>query len=90
MPQNIRSSHARIVYAALSRITDDRVSIQQAFTHWAAAMGAEPLDNEKVASLLSSYLGLGSQQKNRFIVAMHAAGSGARELDELPGYLLDA
>ena len=84
------SIEQKIVYAGLSRMTDDRVVIKNAFEYWQANFSGAAFDVVDVTSKLVSYLGLGAGEKKVLMIAMHAASSKAEvELADVPGFLLN-
>ena len=84
------SIEQKIVYAGLSRMTDDRVVIKNAFEYWQANFSSIPFDVVDVTSKLVSYLGLGAGEKKVLMIAMHAASSKSQvELEDVPGFLLN-
>jgi len=79
----------KIVYAGLSRMTDDRAVIQDAYQYWQQNLSNVPFDVVNVTAKLVAYLGLKSSEKKVLMISMHAASNKSEvELDPVPGYLL--
>lgn len=77
------SFNKRVLYAGLSRMTDDRMIIQKAYSHWLQNHASQPFDVVEVVSQLVSYLGLDVNEKKALMVALHAASSKLHD-DLLP------
>jgi len=83
------SVEQKIVYAGLSRMTDDRVVIKNAFDYWQTNFSNGPFDIVDVTGKLVSFLGLDGGEKKVLMIAMHAASNKSEmELDDVPGFLL--
>lgn len=82
------SIEQKIVYAGLTRMTKDRVVIQNAFQYWQTNLSSNEFDVVDVTAKLVSYLGLGSNEKKVLMIGMHAASNKAEiELGDIPGYI---
>lgn len=71
----------RVIYAALSRMTDDRSVIKSAYQFWQGNLSAKPFDIIESVTELVNYLGLSGQEKKVLMVSMHAASN--KLIDEL-------
>ena len=82
------SIEQKIVYAGLSRMTEDRAVIKNAFDYWQENLSNNAFDIVEVTSHLVSFLGLNAGEKKVLMVAMHSASNKSEiELDDVPGYL---
>ena len=83
------SIEQKIVYAGLSRMTEDRVVIKNAFDYWQTNLSSNAFDIVEVTSQLVAFLGLSAGEKKVLMIAMHAASNKSNvELEDVPGYLL--
>jgi len=79
----------RIVYAALSRMTKDKMLIQSAFQYWQANLSDKAFDVVEVTSGIESFLGLSDQEKKVLMIALHAASNKTEtELAVVPAMIL--
>lgn len=78
----------RVVYAGLSRMTEDRNIVKAGYQHWQETLASQPLDVFEVVADLTTFLGLGSTERKKLMVSMHsAAGRLADELPPVPEYI---
>jgi len=73
---------ARVVYAGLRRMTDNRTVIKNAFSHWETQLSNQEFDVVTVVTSLVEYLDLTSHEKKTLMISLHAASN--RLIDELP------
>ena len=86
-----QDENAKVLYAALQRMSDDRAVIKQAFQYWLVEMSDDSFDVVDTVSGLEKYLGLAAQERKVLMVSMHAAANRAgHELPEVPDYVLGA
>lgn len=89
MNEILNDAGAKVLYASLLRMTDDRSVIQQAFQHWVTDLSAQPFDVIKTVASLETYLGLSTQERKVLMIGMHAASNRAsHELNAVPEYVL--
>lgn len=90
MSENILSHpDAKVVYAALRRMSEDRTVIQQAFQHWMTGLYGQPFDVVETVSSIEKFLGLSTQERKVLMISMHAAANrAAHEVPEVPDYIL--
>lgn len=69
------SFNQRVIFAGLSRVTDDRMVIQSAYSYWMKNFSNEPFDAIEVVAQLVSYLGLNDNEKKTLMIALHAASN---------------
>ena len=82
------SLNQRVVYAGLRRMTSDRTTIQNAYTHWLSTAGNDAFDVVTVVDVINNFLGLDTGERKRLMIALHAAsGKLIEELEEVPGYM---
>ena len=68
--------NGKIVYAALSRMSEDRDVIKRALSHWNEKLGHLARVNViQSVELIEGYLGLGTAEKKVLMMSMHAASS---------------
>lgn len=80
----------RVVYAALTRMTNDRTTIKSAFQYWSAKLANQPFDVVEVVTALNSYLGLGDTERKSLMISMHAASNRlVDQLQPVPEYIMD-
>ena len=85
------SFNKRVLYAGLSRMTDDRMVIQKAYSHWLQNHASQPFDVVEVVSQLVSYLGLDVNEKKALMIALHAASSKLHDdLSPVPQFIDEA
>lgn len=85
------SAEQKIVYAGLSRMTQDRIVIQSAFQFWQANLSNKAFDVVEVTAKLVDYLGLNGQEKKVLMIALHASSNKAEsELAGVPEYISQA
>ena len=78
----------KIVYTALTRTTEDRESIRQAYQSWHAKFGDSELDVFAFVEHIEKYLGLDTGEKKVLMMSMHAASSkNGLGLKEVPEYV---
>lgn len=78
----------KIVYAGLSRMTEDRVVIQNAFQYWQANYANVAFDVVVVTTALEEYLGLNAKEKKILMISLHAASNKTdSELAAVPAYI---
>jgi len=83
------SLEQKIVYTGLSRMTQDRAVIQNAFQFWQANHSNKAFDVVEVTTAIEKYLGLGGGEKKVLMIALHAASTKTdSELSDVPGYIL--
>ena len=83
------SLEQKIVYTGLSRMTEDRAVIQNAFQFWQANHSNKAFDVVEVTSAIEKYLGLSGGEKKVLMIALHAASTKTdSELSDVPGYIL--
>ena len=79
----------KVVFAGLSRMTQDRSVIQSAFIYWQDNHSSDAFDIIKVTVGIESYLGLSQSEKKTLMIALHAASNKSEsELDDVPAYIL--
>lgn len=89
MTDILNDTGAKVLYASLLRMTDDRSVIQQAFQHWIVELSAQPFDVIQTVSSLEKFLGLSTQERKVLMIGMHAASNRAsHELNSVPDYVL--
>lgn len=87
----MNQQNAKIVYAALTRLTEDRGVIKQAFDHWNSQHGDAELDVVGLTESIVTFLGLDTGEKKVLMVSLHSASSrGAGSLADVPSYLIGA
>jgi hypothetical protein len=80
----------KIVYVGLSRMTEDRSTIQRAFTFWHKKLSSREFKVSEIVAYMEKYIGLTSGEKKSLYVAMQAAATRLeQELPAVPGFLLD-
>ena len=80
--------HGKIVYFGLSRLTDDRTVIRDAYQHWENHLATETFDVVNVADKLVEFIGSDSNGRKTLMIALHAANNkSASELSEVPGFV---
>ncbi len=80
---------SKVVYTALTRMTEDREAIKQAFQNWHAAFHGQELDVFAFVEHIENYLGLDTGEKKVLMMSMHAGSSkGGLGLKEVPEYIL--
>jgi len=78
----------RIVYAGLSRMTQNRSVIQNAFQYWQANLSNQAFDVVAVTSAFEEYLGLDAKEKKVLMISLHAASNKSEsELAPVPGFI---
>lgn len=83
--------NSKIAYTALTRMTEDRAVIKEAFQHWLKSLGDKPLDVFESVELIETFLGLSTAEKKILMVSMHSASSKSEaELPKVPAFILDA
>lgn len=86
----MNTDNNKIVYSALSRMTDDREVVKQAFTNWHSAFAGAKLDIFAFVDHIEAYLGITTAEKKVLMMSMHAASSkGSDGLSDVPAYILD-
>jgi len=89
MSDILNDTGAKVLYAALRRMTDDRTVIKQAFQHWVTELSSEPFDVIQTVASLEKFLGLSTQERKVLMIGMHAASNrGSHELKSVPDYIL--
>jgi len=79
---------ARVVYAAVTRMTDDRNLQQQAFTYWYQELSAKAWNIADIVNAVIQYLGLSTAEKKSLYIALQAASNRSAEaLPEVPQIL---
>lgn len=79
----------KVVYTALTRMTEDRDVIKHAFQSWQAKFAGQELDVFAFVDHIQTYLGLETGEKKVLMMSMHAASSkGGLGLKEVPEYIL--
>lgn len=82
--------NSKVVFTALSRLTNDRSVIKQAFNHWQNEFAGKPLDVFAVVENLQGFLGLGTAEKKILMVSMHSATSkNESDLMSIPAFIVD-
>ncbi len=86
----MNTENSKIVYAALSRMSDDRDVIKRAFTHWQSKFGDSAQINVlESVELIETFLGLDTGEKKVLMMSMHAASSKeSSQLKAVPEYIL--
>lgn len=78
----------QMVYFGLSRLTDDRTVIREAYQYWQSQLSDQPFDVLDVASKLTDYIGSDSNGKKTLMIALHAANNKSEsELDNVPNFI---
>lgn len=78
----------RVVYAGLSRMTNDRNLIRSAFKHWESELSSDSLDVIEVVGKMVDFLGLEVTEKKALMIGMHAASNKLLdELEAVPPYI---
>ncbi len=78
----------KVVYAALTRMTNDREVIKHAFLNWHSKFADDEIDVFAYVDHIERFLGLNTGEKKILMVSMHAAASkGEGDLGEVPAYI---
>lgn len=89
MSELLNDGNAKVLYAALLRMSNDRMLIKQAFQHWVTELSAQPFDVIETVASLEKFLGLNTQERKVLMIGMHAAANRApHELRSVPDYIL--
>lgn len=81
----------RIIYKALSRMTDDFALLQTSYQFWQKEYAGQELDPSAFADALTKYVGLNNDQKRTLVIALHSAsGTAANNLPPVPDSLLSS
>jgi len=79
----------RIVFAGLTRMSNDRNIVKSAFVHWNKSNTTAPVDIFDVVSKLVDYLGLDVVEKKALMLGLHTASSELYEhLKPVPAYII--
>jgi len=82
------SKYGQIVYFGLSRLTDDRTVIRDAYQYWQNQLASETFDIVAVADKLVEYIGSDSGGKKTLMIALHAANNkSVSELPDVPKFV---
>lgn len=80
--------HQRVVFAGLSRMTEDRNLIVAGYQQWENNLSNNEFDIFEIVANLTKFLGLGSAERKKLMVAMHAASARLEdELQPVPEYI---
>lgn len=78
---DINELNQRILYAGLSRMSQNRSEIQAGFQRWQQALSSQPFDIFNIVADLVDHLGLNVSEKKALMIGMHSASN--KLLDEL-------
>ena len=79
----------RVVYAALSRMSNDRNVIKAGYQHWQNVLSSQAFDVFEIVDGLNKFLGLQVDERKKLMLSMHAAsGRLVDELEPVPDYML--
>jgi len=82
------SVNNKVVYTALTRMTNDRDVIKQAFIQWHGKFAHKDLDVFATVEFIESFLGLDTGEKKVLMVSMHSAASkDESQLKDVPEYI---
>ncbi len=78
----------KIVFTALSRLSNDRTVIKDAFLHWHNKLGDKPLDVFESVETIQNFLGLATAEKKILMVSMHSSTSKSEsDLLSIPAFV---
>jgi|GEM_PF-5735499 len=79
----------RVIYRALTRMTQDFALIQSGFQFWVSTFSQNELDPDTFADALKNYLGISNDQKRVFVVGLHSSlAADIDDLEPVPGVML--
>lgn len=79
----------KVVYTALTRTTEDREAIKQAFLSWSNKFEGQALDVFAFVEHIERFLGLSTGEKKVLMMSMHAAASkDPLSLKSVPEYIV--
>lgn len=88
MPSVLEIHQERIVYAGLSRMTDDRNVIKTAFEFWQHKLSQRTFNIQEIVAVFEKHIGFkGSEKKSLFIAMQAASNRLCDDLLPVPNYL---
>lgn len=81
--------YGRVVYAGLSRMTEDRSTIQRGFQFWHNKLASRAFEVKEVVAYIDRYLGINTAEKKALFIAMQSASNKLPDqLAPVPAFIL--